>query len=266
MTASLPQLFDLGGKTAIVTGAGTGIGEGIALRLAEAGAAVVIPDIDFQAACRTSEKIKRAGGKSHAIHADASSLSDAKKVVATALDLFKRLDILVNNAGIYNSVPALEMTEQAWDQLLDVDLKGLFFFSQAAAKAMISAGNGGRIIHIASMAALHPARGMPHYDAAKAGVNILAKSLAIEFAGHNILVNSVIPGTIATPGIVAIASAAGKTADQFLFEILGGEQRFPLRRVGTPDDIARTVLFLASGMSDYITGTSIVVDGGFLLS
>lgn len=264
--ATLAQLFDLTGKTAIVTGAGTGLGEAIALRLAEAGAAVLIPDIDLQGACRTAEKIKSAGGKAHAMHADASSLSDAKKVVETALELYKSLDILVNNAGIYNNVPALEMTEEVWDKLLDLDLKGVFFFSQAAAKAMISAGNGGRIIHIASMAALHPAAGMPHDDAAKAGVNVLAKSLAVEFACHNILVNAVIPGVFATPGVEAIASAAGQTADQFLFQVLGGQQRFPLRRAGRPDDIARTVLFLASDMAEYITGTSIVVDGGFLLS
>ena len=263
---TVTQLFDLSGQVAIVTGAGTGIGEGIALRLGEAGATVIIPDIDLAAAQRTANAMIAAGGKAHAMLADASSIGDAKKVCDTALERYGRLDILVNNAGIYNSISVLEMTPEAWDKVHDLDLKGLFFFSQAAARAMIQAGNGGRIIHIASLASIHPMNGMPHYDSAKAGVKILAKSMAVAFAENKILVNAIVPGAIATPGIEALATERGISSDQFLFDVCGGEQRFPLHRSGRPDDIARAALFLSSKMSEFVTGITLVVDGGYLLS
>jgi 2-dehydro-3-deoxy-D-gluconate 5-dehydrogenase len=265
-TLAVAQLVDLSGQVAIVTGAGNGIGQGIALRLGEAGATIIVLDIDFHAAQRTADAIIAAGGKACARLADASSIDDARKVCETVLERYGRLDILVNNAGIYSAIPLLEMTPEDWDKLHDLDLRGLFFFSQAAARAMIQAGNGGRIVHIASLASVHPVNGMPHYDSAKAGVNVLAKSMALALADHKILVNAIIPGTIVTPGIAALAAEKGVGPDQYLFDICGGEQRFPLHRCGRPDDIARATLFLVSGLSDYISGTTTVVDGGYLLT
>ena len=161
--------------------------------------------------------------------ADASSTDDARKVCETVLEHYGRLDILINNAGIYSAISLLEMTPEDWDKLHDLDLRGLFFFSQAAARVMIKASNGGRIVHIASLASIHPVNGMPHYDSAKAGVNVLAKSMALALADHKILVNAIIPGTIVTPGIEALAAEKGVGPDQYLFDICGGEQRFPLQ-------------------------------------
>ncbi|MBT3311784.1 MAG: SDR family oxidoreductase [Desulfobacterales bacterium] len=253
---TIPELFNLKGKTAIVTGSGMGIGEGIALRLGEAGADVLVTDINMEAAELTVEKICNEGGNARAIHADSSSLGDSKKVVREAVDAFGRLDILVNNAGKYFMKSALSVTEEMWDDLMDINLKGLFFNSQAAAQEMIKAGNGGRIINIASKDAFHPTAKMAPYDASKGGVAMVTKTMALELAPHNILVNAIVPGAVVTPG--AQRNPASKA--------IGGEPRVPLKRLGTPDDIARAAIFLASNMSEYITGTMVVVDGGFLIS
>jgi len=262
----MAEIFDLSGKGAVGTGGGMGIGEGIALRLAEAGAGVLIADTNLEAANRTVEKIKSRNGKAYAIHADVASRNDSQRVVETSVKTFRRLDILVNNAGIFNMIPAIKITEKAWDKVMNVNLKGLFFLTQAAALEMIRAGNGGRIINIASKDAIHPAGKMAHYDSSKAGVVMLTKSLALEFGRHNILVNAVVPGAIVTPGGTEMFLASGRPPEEVLYDALGGNRRVPLQRLGRPDDIARVVLFLSSAAADYITGTSILVDGGFLLT
>jgi 2-deoxy-D-gluconate 3-dehydrogenase len=256
-TPSIAQLFDLTGKAAIVTGGAMGIGRGIALRLAEAGAAVLIADLKLDAAHATAEEIKATGGKAEAIQADASSAADARKVVEKSVSSFGRLDILVNNAGIYPFVPALQAKEETWDRVLAVNLKGVFLYAQAAAQQMVQAGQGGRIINIASIDALHPTGNLAHYDASKGGVLMLTKALAQEFGRHNITVNAIAPGGIETPG--AQASITPDT-DMSVFTA-----RIPLGRQGTPDDVAKVALFLASGAADYITGDLIVVDGGYLV-
>ncbi|MCP4624956.1 MAG: SDR family NAD(P)-dependent oxidoreductase, partial [bacterium] len=153
---TIAELFDLSGKGAIVTGAGMGIGQGIALRLAEAGAGVIVTDIDMEAAESTADKIRSDGGNARALRADSASLEDSKKVVQAALDTFDRIDILINNAGIYFMKSFLKVTEEMWDNLMSVNLKGLFFYSQAVAQAMIRQDRGGRIINIASKDAIHP--------------------------------------------------------------------------------------------------------------
>ena len=153
---TIAELFDLSGKGAVVTGGAMGIGQGIAFRLAEAGAGVMIADINLEAANQTVQEIKSRGGKAQAVYADVRSAADAKKVAKAMVEAFGSLDILVNNAGIYPLVPLLQVTEELWDRVLDVNLKGGFLYAQASAEEMIKAGHGGRIINIASIDALKP--------------------------------------------------------------------------------------------------------------
>jgi 2-deoxy-D-gluconate 3-dehydrogenase len=264
---TIAQLFDLSGKSAVVTGGAMGIGRSIAYRLAEAGASVMIADIDQDAASETAQKVvARVSGKAQAVRADASNPADAEKVVQATVEAFGGLDILVNNAGIYPTSSMFDTTEQLWDKVLGINLKGAFFYSQAAARQMIKAGRGGRIINMASIDALHPHVELAHYGSSKAGVIMLTKDLALELAPHQILVNAIAPGTIMTRGIGGEAtarSAAGKSTQELMDEFM---RRLPLGRPGTPDDIAKAALFLASGAADYVTGAVLTVDGGYLLS
>lgn len=253
---SIAQLFDLTGKVAIVTGGAMGIGQGIAFRLAEAGAAVMIADVNLEAAEDTASQIRVEGGKAKAIKADASSVADAKRTVQETVRAFGRLDILVNNAGVYPLAPALEVTEALWDKVMDINLKGLFFYTQAAAQEMVNEDHAGKIINIASIDALHPTGNLVHYDASKGGVVMVTKALALEFGPRNISINAIAPGGIQTPG-----ASSPSTSDEMIQAFAA---RIPMRRMGVPDDIAKVVLFLASGASDYMTGSVVVVDGGFL--
>lgn len=253
---SITQLFDLTGKVAIVTGGAMGIGQGIAYRLAEAGAAVMIADVNLEAAEVTANQIRSKEGKAVALKADASSVADAKRTVQETVRTFGRLDILVNNAGIYPMVPALELAEALWDKVLDINLKGLFFYTQAAAQEMMNEGHAGKIINLASIDALHPTGNLVHYDASKGGVVMVTKALALELGPRNICINAIAPGGIQTPG-----ASSPSASDEMLNAFAA---RIPLRRMGVPDDIARVALFLASSASDYMTGSVVVVDGGFL--
>jgi len=267
---SIQQLFDLSGKVAIVTGAAMGIGKAIADRLSEAGASIMITDINIEAAQKTVKELKAMGRKVEALQADASQVASASQAVKATLDAFGGLDILVNNAGVFPFSPMLSTTEALWDKVLDINLKGLFFFTQAAAKVMVEKGRGGKIVNIASIDGLHPTGNLVHYDASKGGVVMATRSMAVELGPHQIQVNAVAPGGIDTPGASASSAtmiqAAGLTPEQL--KAMGDAfiQRIPLRRQGLPDDIARVALFLASPAADYITGETIVVDGGYLLS
>jgi 2-deoxy-D-gluconate 3-dehydrogenase len=263
---TIVELFDLKGRGAVVTGGAMGIGQAIAFRLAEAGASVMITDIVMETANQTVEQIKATGGKARAIQADVSSAADARKIAQTAVEVLGSLDILINNAGVYPWSPVMEITEEMWDKTHDVNLKGVFFCSQAAAAEMIRAGHGGKIINIASIDGLHPNGEVAHYNASKGGVIMLTKALALELAPHQILVNSVAPGSITTPGTIAVGvayAASGKDPAQLGAKMAG---RLPLGHPGMPDDIAKVVLFLASAAADYMTGSVILVDGGYLLS
>lgn len=253
---SIADLFDLSGKVAVVTGGAMGIGQGIAFRLAQAGAAVMVTDLNHKAAHATVTQIRDGGGQAAAIVADAASFADAQRVVEETVSVFGRLDILVNNAGIFPFSSALEVTEELWGKVMDVNLKGLFFTAQAAAREMIWEGHGGKIVNIASIDALHPTGMLVHYDASKGGVVMVTKSLALELGPQNILVNAIAPGGIQTPG------ATGPAISEEMMKAFTA--RIPLKRMGVPDDIAKAVLFLASSMSDYMTGSVVVVDGGFL--
>jgi len=264
---TIQQLVDLRGKTALVTGGALGIGKAISGRLAEAGAAVMVADINLEAARQTVEEIKKAGWKGAAIQIDVSKVEEVQRMVQATVDTYGNLDILVNNAGVFPFSDALKTPESLWDKVLDINLKGAFFAAQTAAQKMITAGRGGKIINIASIDAFHPSGMLVHYDASKGGMVMMTRSLAVELARYQINVNAIAPGAIQTPGAAessaAILEGSDLTPEQIAQAFM---QRIPLGRQGMPDDIARTVLFLASHLADYMTGETIVVDGGYLLS
>jgi 2-deoxy-D-gluconate 3-dehydrogenase len=263
---TIAELFDLTGNGAIVTGGAMGIGQAISHRLSEAGASVTIADLNLEAAQETAEEIKARGGKAQAVEADTRSAADAKKVAKATADAFGSLDILVNNAGIFPLLPVMQVEEELWDRVIDINLKGSFLYAKAAAEVMIQAGKGGKIINLSSVDGLHPNGNAIHYNASKGGVIMLTKALALELAPHQIRVNTVAPGSIETPGVQSWAAKA--MANGLTLEELGKSfhGRIPLGRRGKPDDIARAVLFLASEASDYMTGSLMLVDGGYLLS
>lgn len=264
-STTISKLFDLTGSVALVTGAGRGIGEAIAFRLADAGASVVAADIDPKTAGATARRIVETGGKSIGLGCDVADTLQVEHAVELTMNSFGRLDILVNNAGIFPFSPATATTRELWDKVLSVNLTGAFFMAQAAAKAMSKGGKGGSIVNIASIDAVRPTGNLAHYDASKGGLVMLTRSLALEFGPLRIRVNTVEPGSIATPG--AQAAMAGVTpAGVNVEELLKGFlARVPLGRMGMPEDIANAVLFLASPAASYVTGATLVVDGGYLV-
>ncbi|MDD4877087.1 MAG: SDR family oxidoreductase [Dehalococcoidales bacterium] len=263
MTKTIQELFDLSGQTAIVTGAAMGIGKGIALRLAEAGANVVVSDINLESAQKTVKEMTTMGYKAKAIQSDVSKVADATRAVQETLDTFGDLHILVNNAGIYPFTTITEISEAIWDKTLSINLKGMAFFTQAAARAMIAKGHRGKIVNIASVDGFHPTGNLISYDASKGGVVMLTKALAKDLASKGINVNAIAPGAVQTPG--ASSGLSGMSEEQIAEVTKAFLATIPMGRQGTPDDIGRVALFLASEASDYITGTVIVADGGYLV-
>src|SRR4030042_198329 len=198
---TIAQLFDLTGKGAIVTGGAMGIGQAIAFRLAEAGAGVIVADINSEAADSTVGEIKSRGGKALAVAADVRSEEDTEKVIQTTLDTLGNLSILVNNVGIFPSYNFLNITDEGFDKIMDVNLKGVLRYCRVATRVMMKAGNGGRIINIASKAGIRPERAQSPYSVSKSAVIMLTKSMAVELARYNILVNAIAPGAMGmTPG------------------------------------------------------------------
>jgi 2-deoxy-D-gluconate 3-dehydrogenase len=265
---TIAQLFDLRGQVAAVTGAGNGIGRAIALRLVEAGAAVLLADIDQEAAQVLARQIADQGGRATAFPADVSRVADARALVNQAAQTFGRLDILVNNAGIFPFAAALHVSEEHWDQVAGVNLKGTFFCAQAAAQQMIAERHGGRIVNVASVDALRPSGNLAPYDAAKGGVLALTRALALELAQNGIAVNAILPGEIDTPGSQAAVGALSQEGGVHVEPMSSPAflARIPLGRLGEPDDVATVALFLVSGAADYLTGSCVVVDGGYLLA
>ncbi|HVM31499.1 MAG TPA: SDR family NAD(P)-dependent oxidoreductase [bacterium] len=259
------NLLDVSGKAAIVTGGALGIGFGIVERLVKAGAEVMVVDANEKALADVPNRLKE--GKVRTLPLDVSKEESWEKAVKACVADFGKLDILVNNAGIYPQVPLLKMEPALFDKVYAVNLKGLAFLSKAAALQMARQGHGGRIINIASIDSLHPSMvGLAAYDASKGGVWSFTKNFAVEVAPHGILVNAIAPGGIATEGTGRPLEGSGLTPAQMKAQMDAFLARIPLKRMGVPDDIAKVVLFLASGASDYMTGSLVVVDGGMLLS
>ena len=264
----LKQLLDLSGKVAIVTGGAAGIGQGISYRLAEAGAQVVIANRTAEEGEKTALSLLSNGWKAKAIQTDVSSEDSVKNMIAQVKKQYGQIDILVNNAGIFPSIPVHLMTLADFEQVLSINLKGVFLCTKYVSEEMIARGKGGKIINVTSIDAIHPSMiGLAHYDASKHGVWGFTKNVAIELAQHNIWVNAIAPGGIATPGVVKMQSKAPVNPAVDMKKVMEAFMaKIPMHRMGEPDDIGTVALFLASEMSAYMTGSQIVVDGGALLS
>ncbi|MEK7184126.1 MAG: SDR family NAD(P)-dependent oxidoreductase [Patescibacteria group bacterium] len=260
-TIPLQELLSLKGKTAIVTGGAMGIGEGIASRLAEAGANVVIADLDEAAATATAQGYTGKGWQAKAVHVDVADESSVAAMVAVTVEAYRSVDILVNNAGIYPAKPLTQMELSDFEQVINVNLKSVYLCTKAVSEQMIAQGHGGRIINVTSIDALHPSMiGLAHYDASKHGVWGFTKNTALELAEQKIWVNAIAPGGISTPGVAKMqGTAVNEDAIKAFME------KIPMHRFGESDDIGKVALFLASDMSSYMTGAQIVVDGGVLL-
>ncbi len=262
------DVFSVEEHIALVTGGAMGIGFGIARRLVEGGANVLIADVDEAAAGRAIRALGEGPGKVAACLVDVGAEDAGDRMVATCVRQFGGLDVLVNNAGIFPQVPMLKMTTELFDKVYRINLRGLAFAAKAAAIQMVQSGKGGSIINIGSVDAVHPSMvGLAAYDSSKGGVLMFTRSLALELAPHHIRVNAVLPGAVQTEGTMKPLSGSGMNEDQFkTFMANFVKQRVPMGRMGMPDDIAKVVQFLASSAADFLTGSSIVVDGGLLLT
>lgn len=248
------ELFDLSGKVAIVTGSSTGLGAGMALGLAEAGADIV--GVYNRDAPTDAGRIEALGRRFLGIQADLATTAPVADIVASAVKAFGRVDILVNNAGIIRRNKALDFSEQDWDDVLNVNLKSLFFLSQAVARQLVEQDSGGKIINIASMLSFQGGILVPSYTASKSGVMGLTRLLACEWAPYGINVNAIAPGYMATRNTQPIQEDPVRN-EQIL-------ARIPAGRWGRPEDLKGAVVFLASAAADYLHGYTVAVDGGWL--
>jgi 2-dehydro-3-deoxy-D-gluconate 5-dehydrogenase len=266
MEQPLTTLIDLSGKTAIVTGGAAGIGRGIAERLHEAGASVVVADLDREAAESTAALLEgRREGSALAVRTDVADAGSVAGMVEATVSRFGGVDVLVNNAGIFPFAALAEMTEEGFMRVLDVNLRGVFLCTKAVSERMIEQGRGGRILNVTSIDALHPsAVGLAHYDASKHGAWGFTKNVALELAEHRIWVNAIAPGGVLTPGVMALQDPAAEPAEGEAVDAT--TQRIPMKRLGDPDEIGRVAVFLASDLASYMTGSQVVVDGGLLLA
>lgn len=245
--------FDLSGRVAVVTGANTGIGQGIAVALAQAGADVAL--VGRTAASETAEKVRGLGRRAEIVSADLSTIEPVDRAVDETVDKLGAIDILVNNAGIIRRADAVDFTEEDWDAVVDTNLKSVFFLCQAAAKRMISQGSG-KIINIASMLTFQGGIRVPSYTASKSGIGGLTKLLANEWAAKGINVNAIAPGYIATNNTAALQ--ADETRNRQIMD------RIPAARWGNPSDLGGAAVFLASEAASYVHGHILAVDGGWL--
>ncbi|HMA68953.1 MAG TPA: 3-oxoacyl-[acyl-carrier-protein] reductase [Candidatus Mcinerneyibacterium sp.] len=244
-------MISLEGRVALITGAARGIGKEIALKLSGAGADIVICDLDEDMIETTINEIKEYGNKAHGIVCDVTSEESVKEMIDEIYRKFEKIDILVNNAGITMDTLFMRMGKDKWDKVIDVNLTGAFNVTKAAIRGMIKQ-RGGKIINISSVVGLMGNPGQVNYSASKAGLIGLTKSIAKEYGKRNINVNAVAPGFISTEMTDKLSEKAEK-------ELL---DNISIKRKGTPEDVANTVLFLSSDLSDYITGQVILVDGG----
>ena len=246
--------FKLDGKVAIVTGAARGLGQGMAIGLAEAGADVVLVDIlDMSDSRRQIEKL---GRRCESVNADLSKKESVDQIINKTLETMGKIDILVNNAGIIRRAPIAEFSEKDWDDVMNINIRTLFFLSQAAAKVMIKQGKGGKIINTASMLSFQGGILVPSYTASKSAVMGLTRLLANELAPHNINVNAIAPGYMATDNTAALR--ADPVRNKAILD------RIPAGRWGDPEDLKGVAVFLASNASAYLNGYTVAVDGGWL--
>lgn len=246
--------FNLTGKTAIVTGANTGLGQGIATALAGAGATVAL--VGRSSMVETEAAISAIGGRSHSIKADLSSIAPVGEIISETVRLSGHADILVNNAGIITRADSLDFTEADWDAVMDVNLKTVFFLSQAFARHLVAENKPGKIINIASLLSFQGGIRIPSYTASKSGLAGLTRLLACEWAGKGINVNAIAPGYFDTNNTEALRNDPERNA-----AILA---RIPAGHWGRPEEIGGAAVFLASSASNYIHGTVLPVDGGWL--
>ena len=253
---SILERFSLANKTALVTGGGRGIGAALARALAEAGADVAVADRDPQTAQQTAADLAALGVRTLAVQVDVTDAAQVRDMVAAVVDAWGRLDVAVNSAGIANRSPAEDLTEEAWDAVVDIDLKGIFLCTREEGRVMLGQG-AGSIVNIASMSGQIVNRPQlhSHYNAAKAGVIQYTRSCAAEWADRGVRVNSLSPGHTRTPMTVDAVPEMGATW-------LGNT---PMGRLGTPEDLQGATIFLASSASAYVTGHDLVVDGGYTL-
>jgi len=250
--------WDLTGQVAIITGARRGMGRTHALTLAKAGAKVVVADISLEDCQKVVDEIEKAGGEALAVKCDVTSKKEIDEMVKQTVRKWKKIDILVNNAGICQFIPFLEMKEDDWDRTLDINLKGYFLVAQTCAKEMIKQKSG-VIVNIASVAMGQQGVGFPnivHYCASKGGIAAMTEALALELAPLNIRVNAISPGMVETP-MVDTVKADPKSMEGLL-------ARVPMHRIGQPEEVSNLVLFLVSDASSYMTGSVVVIDGGWL--
>jgi 3-oxoacyl-[acyl-carrier protein] reductase len=242
------------GKVALVTGGAQGIGEAISMALAKEGASIAVLDVNLEKAQETAANIKKLGVDSEAFKCDVSNTSDVEATVEKVVDRFKKIDILVNNAGVTRDNLLIRMSEQEWDLVIAINLKGTFNFTQKVGRIMMKQ-RAGTIVNISSVIGLMGNAGQTNYSASKAGVIGITKSVAKELASRNVRVNAVCPGFIQTA-----------MTDKLTPEVKAKMLEFiPARTMGTPQDVANVVLFLASDMSNYVTGETIRIDGGMAM-
>jgi NAD(P)-dependent dehydrogenase (short-subunit alcohol dehydrogenase family) len=259
---SIADLISLQGRVAVVTGGGRGTGLGIVRRLAEAGAAVVIGDGDEQAARQAEQSVRPAGATILGMKLDVDDELSVTAFAGRVVDELGAIHLWVNNAGIYPGVPVLDMAAAQWDEVVDYNLKGVFLGAREAARRMISAGHGGVIVNIGSTASFRAGSGSAHYVSSKFGVRGLTEALAVELGPHGIRVLGVAPTFTETPGTRERRSDLDDSAYREFIERAGAAK--PLGRVGVPDDVARVVLFCASDLSAFMTGSTLAVDAGDL--
>jgi 2-deoxy-D-gluconate 3-dehydrogenase len=246
--------FDLAGKVALVTGCNTGLGQGMAIGLAQAGCDIV--GVNLSSPSETAEKVTALGRRFLDLRADLGSIEGIPQLIEKAVGEFGHLDILVNNAGIIRREDAIEFSEKNWDDVMNVNSKTLFFMSQAVARQFIKQGHGGKIINIASMLSYQGGIRVPSYTASKSAVMGITRLMANEWAKHGINVNAIAPGYMATNNTEQLRADEGRSK-----EIL---ERIPAGRWGVPEDVMGPVVFLASKAADYVNGYTLAVDGGWL--
>jgi NAD(P)-dependent dehydrogenase (short-subunit alcohol dehydrogenase family) len=247
----------LADKVAIITGAAGGIGRATAILFAQEGAKVVVVDYAPEGGQETVEMIRRDGGEAIFVETDVSKAAAVEKMIQKAVETYGRIDVLFNNAAVTIPASVVDATEEVWDKTMDIDLKGVFLPSKYAIPHMIR-GGGGTVINTASMCGLVASRNQAPYSAAKGGVIALTRQMAIDYASHNIRVNSICPSEVRTPMFLGFINRA-PDPEKKMQELVA---RIPLGRVAEPEELARAALFLASDESSYITGVTLPVDGG----